>query len=108
MGFSFCAEKHMFPIFLKLESRPVLVVGAGAIAEGKIEGLVAERASVKVIAPEATPQIRQWASAGGVEWEQRPYRTAAPEGEILVIVPTSSPQAHSPLFTYAAANAVPC
>ena len=36
-GFSFCG-KQMFPIFLKLESRSCLVVGAGVIAEGKIQG----------------------------------------------------------------------
>ncbi len=108
MGFSFCAEKHMFPIFLKLESRPVLVVGAGAIAEGKIEGLVAERASVKVIAPEATPQIRQWASAGVVEWEQRPYGPGDLEGKFLVIVSTSSPEVNAQVFTDAQANGILC
>jgi len=34
----------MFPIFLKLDGRRCLVVGAGEVAEGKIRGLIEARA----------------------------------------------------------------
>ncbi len=98
----------MFPIFLKLESRPVLVVGAGAIAEGKIEGLVAERAAVSVIAPDATAQIRQWATSGVIQWEQRPYRPGDLEGKFLVIVSTSSPEVNAQVFSDAQAKGILC
>jgi siroheme synthase (precorrin-2 oxidase/ferrochelatase) len=43
----------LFPIFLKLESRRVVVVGAGRIAVQKLEGLVEAKAEVVVVAPEA-------------------------------------------------------
>ena len=46
---------QMFPLFLKLENRRCLVVGAGSIAESKIAGLVDTGAHVRVVAPEATP-----------------------------------------------------
>ena len=106
-GFSFCG-KRMFPIFLKLESRPCLVVGAGAIAEGKIQGLLAERASVKVVAPEATSQIRQWASAGAIDWHQREFESADLEGKFLVIVATSSRDVNSRVFIEAHAKGILC
>ena len=106
-GFSFCAN-HMFPIFLKLESRSCLVVGAGVIAEGKIQGLLAERASVKVVAPEATPQIRQWASAGTIEWHQREFESTDLEGKFLVIVATSSRDVNTRVFTEAHAKGILC
>lgn len=106
-GFSFCG-KRMFPIFLKLESRPCLVVGAGLIAEGKIQGLLAERASVKVVAPEATSQIRQWASAGAIDWQQREFESADLEGKFLVIVATASRDVNSRVFTEAHAKGILC
>jgi siroheme synthase-like protein len=59
-GLLFIWAEIMFPIFLKLEGRRVLVVGAGAIAEGKIPGLIEAGASVHIVAPDATPQITYW------------------------------------------------
>lgn len=106
-GFSFCG-KQMFPIFLKLESRACLVVGAGVVAEGKIQGLLAEHASVQVIAPEATPQIRQWVSAGTIEWQPREFESADLEGKFLVIVATSSRDVNARVFTEAHAKGILC
>jgi len=98
----------MFPIFLKLESRPCLVVGAGIIAEGKIQGLLSELASVKVVAPEATAQIRQWASAGAIEWHEREFESADLDGKFLVIVATSSRDVNTRVFTEAHAKNILC
>jgi siroheme synthase-like protein len=42
----------LFPIFLKLEGRPVVLVGAGPVARGKLDGLLAAGAQVTVVAPE--------------------------------------------------------
>lgn len=50
----------LLPIFVKLRDRLVVVVGGGAIAEGKIEGLFAAEARVRVVAPQVTPAIAQW------------------------------------------------
>jgi precorrin-2 dehydrogenase/sirohydrochlorin ferrochelatase len=98
----------MFPIFLKLESRPCLVVGAGTIAEGKIKGLLAERASVKIVAPEATAQIQSWALSGSLEWHQREFQSADLEGKFLVIVATSSRDVNTRVFTEAHAKGILC
>ena len=98
----------MFPIFLKLESRPCLVVGAGVVAEGKIQGLLAEHASVKVVAPEATAQIRQWTSAGAIEWHQREFESPDLEGKFLVIVATSSRDVNTRVYTEAHAKGILC
>jgi precorrin-2 dehydrogenase/sirohydrochlorin ferrochelatase len=98
----------MFPIFLKLESRPCLVIGAGTVAEGKIQGLLAERAFVKVVAPQATAQIRQWASAGTIHWQQREFESADLEGKFLVVVATSSRDVNTRVFTEAHAEGILC
>ena len=51
----------LFPMFVKLEGRLILMVGAGPVGEGKIESLLASGATVRVIAPQATPRVREWA-----------------------------------------------
>lgn len=75
----------LFPIFVKLEGRPVLVVGAGAIGESKIASLVAAGASVAVVAPRATAPIARWASEGKVRWHARPFEPADLDAMALVI-----------------------
>jgi uroporphyrin-III C-methyltransferase / precorrin-2 dehydrogenase / sirohydrochlorin ferrochelatase len=49
----------MYPVFLKLTGRRVLVVGGGPVAAGKLEGLLAEGAHVTVVAPEVRPEIER-------------------------------------------------
>src|ERR1700730_5732577 len=58
----------LLPIFVKLRDRMVVVVGGGAIAEAKIEGLFAAEARVRVVAPHVTPSIGQWIAQGKVAW----------------------------------------
>ena len=64
---------ELFPIFLKLAERPCLVVGGGAVAEAKMQGLVRCGAHVRVVAPEASPGIREAAGSGHVVWDQLPF-----------------------------------
>ncbi len=47
----------MLPAFLKLEGRPVLMVGAGPVAAGKLDGLLAAGARVTVVAPDVRPEF---------------------------------------------------
>ena len=49
----------MFPAFLNLKSRRVVVVGGGRVAAGKIDALLAAGADVTVIAPDVGPETAQ-------------------------------------------------
>jgi len=48
----------LYPAFLKLEGLPVIVVGGGPVAAGKLDGLVLAGARITVIAPHVAPEIR--------------------------------------------------
>src|SRR6266536_1542597 len=85
----------MFPMFLKVEGRRVLVVGAGAVAEGKIRGLFEAGASVQVVAPEAVWQIQKWAWEGVVDWKARAFVPSDLDTVTLVIAATSSHEVNS-------------
>ena len=49
----------LFPAFLKLSGRRVVLVGGGAVAAGKLDTLMAAGAKVTVIAPEIRPEIER-------------------------------------------------
>ena len=48
----------MYPVFLKLTGRRVVLVGGGQVAAGKLAGLLADGAHVTVVAPEIRPELR--------------------------------------------------
>jgi siroheme synthase-like protein len=59
----------MYPAFLKLTGRKVLLVGGGRVAAGKLHGLMSEGARVTVVAPE----IRRELQMPGVAFERRGF-----------------------------------
>ena len=99
---------QMFPLFLKLENRRCLVVGAGSIAESKIAGLLDTGARLRVVAPEATPQVRAWARARKIEWQQRIFRSVDLRGMFLVVAATPSTALHEKIFRAAQRLGVLC
>jgi precorrin-2 dehydrogenase/sirohydrochlorin ferrochelatase len=98
----------LFPIFLKLAARPCVVVGAGNIAESKIESLLQSEASVTVIAPEALPRVRAWADAGELVWRQREYKHGDLAGAFLVVAGTATAAVNRAVYAEANAADILC
>jgi uroporphyrin-III C-methyltransferase / precorrin-2 dehydrogenase / sirohydrochlorin ferrochelatase len=71
----------MFPAFLKLAGRKVVLVGGGRVAAGKLDALVAAGARVTVIAPE----IRTELTRPGVTLLKRPFVDADLDGAWWVV-----------------------
>ena len=91
----------LLPVFLKLDGRPVLVVGAGEIAAGKIESLVAAKAAVTVVAPQARPEIAQLAQQGVVLWHRREFRKADILGQFVIVAGTNIPEVNQRVYRLA-------
>jgi siroheme synthase-like protein len=82
------SEPPLHPLFLKLEGRDVLVVGAGHVAERKVLELVEAKARVRVVAPEATESVKALAAARAVRWEARAFEARDLDGAWLVVAAT--------------------
>jgi precorrin-2 dehydrogenase/sirohydrochlorin ferrochelatase len=80
------------PVFLDLAGEPVVVVGAGAVAERKIAALLESGARVTVIAPKATPRLLALAEGGEVRLLARPYGPGDLAGCRLAYVATDDPE----------------
>jgi uroporphyrin-III C-methyltransferase/precorrin-2 dehydrogenase/sirohydrochlorin ferrochelatase len=75
----------LFPIFVKLEGRPVLLVGAGPVGESKVSGLLSSGATVTVVAPTATPVVADLAAQGKLQWHQREFEPGDLHGTTFVV-----------------------
>jgi len=98
----------LFPMFVKLESRSCLVVGAGTIGEPKISSLIAAGASIRVVALHATAAVAEWAQTGAITWEARAFNSADLEGTFLVIAATNSSALNAAIFRAARQRNVLC
>lgn len=71
----------VFPVFLKLAGRRVLVVGGGPVAASKLRGLLDADATVVVVAPDVVEEI----AAAPVEILRRPFIPEDLEGISFVV-----------------------
>jgi uroporphyrin-III C-methyltransferase len=89
---------NLLPIFLKLDGRPGLLVGAGNVALEKINSLLITGLSLRVIAPEAKAEIQQLAQANRLEWIQRSFDPADLDGNFVVIAATDKPELNATVY----------
>src|SRR5881394_1416963 len=82
-------ETPLYIACLKLSGRRCVVIGGGDIGLEKVEGLLACDGEVTLIAPDAHPQLQQYAAEGSIDWQPHPYAGAADlEGAFLAIAAT--------------------
>ncbi|HUK23529.1 MAG TPA: bifunctional precorrin-2 dehydrogenase/sirohydrochlorin ferrochelatase [Terriglobales bacterium] len=98
----------LFPMFVKLAGRNCLVVGAGSVGEGKIRSLLEAGAKVRVVAPQASAAVREWAQAGEIAWEPREFKPSDLDGIFLVVAATSSSDLNGLIFGEAQKRHVLC
>jgi siroheme synthase-like protein len=91
-----------YPVNLVVEGRPCLVVGGGAVARRKAEGLVACGAAVTVVAPAVDPGL----VALPVTVERRPYERGEAAAYRLAVAATGDPAVDQAVFEDAEAAGV--
>ena len=98
----------LFPIFVKLQDRLVLVVGGGNIAAGKIPGLLQARARVRVVAPQINSQIAELTHSGEIQWVAKEFAPGDLQGVHLVVAATSIQSVNAAVFQEAEARNIFC
>ena len=77
-----------YPVFLKLEDKLCVVVGAGRVAERRVRGLCDASARVRVVGVTATEGILKLADEGAIHLCQRAFEPSDLDGSALVIAAT--------------------
>jgi precorrin-2 dehydrogenase/sirohydrochlorin ferrochelatase len=98
----------LFPMFVKLEGRRCLVVGAGKVGEPKIGALIDTGARIHVIALEASETVHAWANARKITLELRAFTAGDLDGTFLAVVATESRKVNESIYQDAQKRGVLC
>jgi siroheme synthase-like protein len=98
----------LLPVWIRLERRPVLVVGAGTVALAKIESLRPTGAAITVVAPSAAPQFHELVENGVVTWHARVFGPCDLDGAFLVIAATNDSGVNRAVYEEALRRNVLC
>jgi precorrin-2 dehydrogenase/sirohydrochlorin ferrochelatase len=99
---------NLFPLFVKLEGKRCLVVGAGKVGEPKIGGLLDTGARVHVVALEASETVHALANAGKITLELRAFAAEDLDGTFLAIVATASRDLNASIYREAQRRGILC
>ena len=98
----------LFPAFLKLENRPALVVGGGAIATSKIPSLLNAGARITVVAPKLTCELAELVRNHDITWLPKPFEPSDLSGIFLVIAATNIRELNAAVFAEADRRNILC
>jgi precorrin-2 dehydrogenase/sirohydrochlorin ferrochelatase len=95
---------NYYPIYVQLNEQPCVVIGGGKIAEGKVDGLLAANAKVKIISPELTPHLNDLVKENQIEYTARHYQVGDLTGAFMVICATDQTEINHQVWQEASAN----
>jgi precorrin-2 dehydrogenase / sirohydrochlorin ferrochelatase len=90
-----------YPVFLEMKDRRCVVIGGGAVAERKVEGLVAAGANVTVISPGMTDGLKELLKQDAIRHVAREYQASDRAGYDLVFVATDNSEINAAVFSEA-------
>jgi precorrin-2 dehydrogenase/sirohydrochlorin ferrochelatase len=97
-----------YPIYLDLKGRKALVIGGGAIAEGKALQLIAAGARVTIVSPELTEALRASVERGEINHRNGSFIEEDLNGVALVISATNDRMVNEEVRNAAAARGLLC
>lgn len=98
----------LFPMFVKLAGRRVVVVGGGEIAASKMDSLLQAEAKVVVVSPAVNAQVAGLVRERKIDWLPKEFSAEDLEGAFLVIAATSVPSVNEAVYRAADARGLLC
>ncbi len=98
---------EFFPVFMRLVSRDVLVVGGGEIAARKVRLLRKGQAHIRVLAPQLCDELKQQRNDRELTWIDQVFHAEHFGSPVLVIAATNQPEVNRQVASVAQARGVP-
>lgn len=101
-------SKALFPLFLSLEGRRVVVVGGGEVGARKVRELLDARAIVTVIDPSSSSDLETLAADPNVTLHRRPFAASDLDDAWLVVAATNDATINASVADAAHARRIFC
>lgn len=98
---------NYFPIFMKLDGQPVLVIGGGKVAERKTRLLLAAGAKVYIVARQLNAACQDWLDAGWLTFLSQDYQSGHLDHMRLVFAASDDAGLNHRVFHDAEAKGIP-
>lgn len=105
------AEKDGSPVYLAglvLRDRPVVVVGAGQVADRRVPMLLAAGAKVHLISPTLSVRLQRLVQAGHVSWSAQPFTEGDLDQAWYALAATNDPKVNAAVAIAAERRRVFC
>ena len=76
----------LYPIFVEMKGRRILVIGGGHVSAEKVRGLLASEADVTLVSPELNDELREHVEAGRIRHVERAYQDSDLDGGYELIM----------------------
>lgn len=98
----------LFQVGLNVSGRLCLVIGGGQEAEDKAGRLIDAGGQVRLVSPEVTESLAQWATQERLQWHNREYLPADLDGDVFLVMNTlrSRPSLNQEVFSAAEARGI--
>ena len=98
----------LFPMFVKLAGRRVVVIGGGEIAAGKIDGLLEAGARVRIVSPALNAALKTLIEQSKIEWNEKEFAPEDLADAFLAIAATSVPSVNAAVYRAAEERGLLC
>jgi precorrin-2 dehydrogenase/sirohydrochlorin ferrochelatase len=88
-----------YPVFLEMKDRRCVVIGGGAVAQRKVEGLLAAGAKVTVISPVITEELRSLIARCAIAHVARGYQKGDLADYATAFVATDDPEINAAVYS---------
>lgn len=99
---------NTFAMFAHLHNRPVLLVGAGTVAERKAQALLKAGAKIRLVAKQLSAQFEQWQEDGVIEYLDAEFKAEQLSRVYLVVAATNDAELNQRVYEAAEEAAVFC
>jgi len=85
---------NLYPVFLKIENKPCVVVGGGKIALRKVLSILECRGKIEVISPELCSGLKNLVESGRIKWREKCFEKGDLKGVFLAVAATDDAAAN--------------
>jgi siroheme synthase-like protein len=99
---------NLFPMFMKLDGKRCLIVGAGEVAMSKIRSLLDTGADIRVVAIAAREAVRNLAASGKIRLSLRKFAPSDLQNVFVVVAAASSRELNRAIYRQAQEQGILC